>query len=130
MTPNLPGWTIALTDDGWVGELQRFPTARQVVCWTDCPTCGVAKGEYCTDGRRVKKTGEMLSLDDWLDMNGMNAPAPSCERRRQRGRSELKKRVNAEKRRLASIEKAVTKVKVARAERQSRSRGPKALRAS
>jgi hypothetical protein len=115
MTTNIPGWTSPLVDDGWVGDNQRFPTARQVVLWSDCPTCGAEKGHYCSDGRMNKKTGEMVDLADWLEQNGDNGPAvPSCALRRQRGRKELKKKINAEKRRLAQIEKAMDKYYAAR----------------
>lgn len=105
---NLPGWTTPLVDDGWVGEDQKFPTTRQVVCWTDCPTCGAERGTYCSAGLVVKKTGEMLDLAGWVEANnGHGAPAPSCAMRRQRARGELRKRINAEKRRLKQIQKAM-----------------------
>lgn len=105
---NYPGWTTPLVDDGWVGDDQKFPTARQVVCWVDCPTCNAPKGKYCEDGRINKKTGEMLDLAEWVaDHGGHGAPSVSCTLRRQRARKELRKRINAEKRRLKSIEKAM-----------------------
>ena len=120
MTQRLPGWTVPLADDGWVGEEQRFPTARQVVCWTDCPTCGAEKGTYCSDGRMNKKTGEIMDLADWLaEHDGVGVGTPSCTLRRQRGRTELKKRINAEKRRLASIAKAVEKYRPERMARRA-----------
>ena len=113
-----PGWTQPLDDDGWVGDEQRFPTARQIVCWADCPECGAAKGEYCTAGRVVKKTGEWLDLDDWLELHGANAPAPSCHLRCQRGRSELKRRRNERERKAKQIRKAVEKVRSAKQQRR------------
>jgi hypothetical protein len=117
---NIPGWTSPLVDDGWIGDQQRFPTARQIVCWTDCPTCGAEKGHYCTDGRMDKKTGEMMDLAEWMRANDdAGAPAPSCSMRRQRGRSELKKKITAEKRRLNQIHKAVDKVSAAKAARKA-----------
>lgn len=120
MTTNIPGWTSPLVDDGWVGEQQRFPTARQIVLWADCPTCGAEKGKYCSDGRLNKKTGEMIDLADWLNQNDESGvAAPSCTLRRQRGRNELKKRVNAEKRRLAQIAKAMDKYYAARNARRA-----------
>lgn len=118
MTNTIPGWTKPLVDDGWVGDDQRFPTARQVVCWTDCPTCGAEKGHYCADGRLNKRTGEMMDLADWMAEKESPA-APSCQLRRQRGRAELKKRINAEKRRQKELRKAVDKVHKARAARRA-----------
>lgn len=118
MTNTIPGWTTPLVDDGWVGDEQRFPTARQIVLWTDCPTCAAEKGHYCTDGRMNRKTGEMMDLADWLATNdGVGAPAPSCAQRRQRGRAELKKRINAEKRRQKQLRKAMDKYHAAKSAR-------------
>jgi len=119
MTNTIPGWTAPLVDDGWVGDEQRYPTARQIVCWTDCPTCGAQKGKYCEDGRMNKKTGEMMDLATWIVENNGPVATPSCQKRRQRGRAELRRRISAEKRRQASIRKAVDKVLAARHARRS-----------
>lgn len=109
MTTNIdaPGWTTPLRDDGWVGERQKFPTAAQTVLWVRCPTCGADRGEYCSLGRRDKKTGELLSLEDWLDVKGENTPAPSCDFRRRDARKELRKRQGAEERRQKQLRKAM-----------------------
>lgn len=115
--PSLPGWTKPLHDDGWTGNNQRFPTARQIVVWTDCPECGAERGMYCTAGRVAKKTGELLDLADWLELNGGSAPAPSCPKRRQRARKELNKRIKAEERRQQEMHRAMTKVGAARTAR-------------
>jgi len=67
-----------------------------------------------------KKTGEMIDLAEWIKASDtVGAPAPSCKLRRQRGRKEFNKRLNAEQRRQKQIRKAVDKSNASKAARAS-----------